>query len=132
MAALLDALDLRGVDALLPGLGRPASACASSPSTRERFARVVAANTFLPTGDQHAGEAFRAWQQFSQETPEFPSARSSPADAHAPLAPEVIAAYDAPFPDESLQGGRAPVPAARADVARRSRGARPTAPRGRC
>ena len=37
----------------------------------ERFARVVAANTFLPTGDHHPGEAFLAWQRYSQDTPSF-------------------------------------------------------------
>ncbi len=30
----------------------------------ERFAAVCAANTFLPTGDQPAGEAFLAWRKF--------------------------------------------------------------------
>ena len=39
----------------------------------ERFARVVAANTMLPTGDHHPGEAFLAWQKFSQEVPLFPA-----------------------------------------------------------
>ena len=39
----------------------------------ERFARVVAANTMLPTGDHHPGEAFLAWQKFSQEVPSFPA-----------------------------------------------------------
>ena len=31
-----------------------------------RFARVVAANTFLPTGDTPPGDAFFDWQRFSQ------------------------------------------------------------------
>ena len=35
------------------------------------FDAVVAANTFLPTGQQPVGEAFTKWQQFSQQTPEF-------------------------------------------------------------
>jgi len=39
----------------------------------DRFARVVAANTFLPTGDTNPGEAFFAWQRFSQEVDEFPT-----------------------------------------------------------
>jgi haloalkane dehalogenase len=37
----------------------------------ERFARVVAANTFLPTGDVHPGKAFLTWQRYSQDTPQF-------------------------------------------------------------
>ena len=47
----------------------------------DRFAGVVAANTFLPTGDGRPGEAFLAWQKFSQEVPELPSAASSTAAA---------------------------------------------------
>ncbi len=33
----------------------------------------MAANTFLPTGDRDPGEAFRAWQQFSQDVDPFPT-----------------------------------------------------------
>ena len=39
----------------------------------QRFARVVTANTMLPTGDHAAGEAFERWRTFSQETPVFPA-----------------------------------------------------------
>ena len=38
----------------------------------ERFARVVVANSGLPTGDRPLTDAFLAWQKFSQETPVFP------------------------------------------------------------
>ncbi|HEX3979832.1 MAG TPA: haloalkane dehalogenase, partial [Acidimicrobiales bacterium] len=38
-----------------------------------RFARVVAANTFLPTGDSHPGDAFMGWLKFSQEVEPFPT-----------------------------------------------------------
>src|SRR4051812_14504172 len=37
----------------------------------DRFARVVTANTFLPTGEQPAGEAFLGWQKFSQTVEDF-------------------------------------------------------------
>ncbi len=37
-----------------------------------RFARIMAANTFLPTDDTPPGEAFLRWQNFSQTTPDFP------------------------------------------------------------
>src|SRR3954469_24135259 len=36
-----------------------------------RFARVVAANTFLPTGDGKPSDGFLNWQQFSQTVPEL-------------------------------------------------------------
>ena len=73
----------------------------------ERFARVVAANTTLPTGDRDPGDAFRAWQRFSQETPTFDVGRIVSTGCTTDLTPEVIAAYDAPFPtDELKQGAR--------------------------
>jgi haloalkane dehalogenase len=70
-----------------------------------RFARVVAANTFLPTGDRHPGDAFLAWQKFSQETETFRVGRIVNGGCTTELPPEVIAAYDAPFPDETFKEG---------------------------
>ncbi len=71
----------------------------------DRFARVVAANTALPTGDQHPGEAFLAWQRFSQETPDFPVGHIIDGGCMSTLPADVIAAYDAPFPDDSYKAG---------------------------
>lgn len=71
----------------------------------ERFARVVAANTFLPTGDMPAGEAFEAWRRYSQETPCFHVGGIVRGGCVTDLAPEVIAAYDAPFPDDRYKAG---------------------------
>jgi haloalkane dehalogenase len=71
----------------------------------ERFSRVVAANTFLPTGDRNPGEAFLRWQQFSQTAPELPIGRIINGGCVTDLPPEVIAAYEAPFPDESYKEG---------------------------
>jgi haloalkane dehalogenase len=70
-----------------------------------QFARVIAANTFLPTGDQKVSEAFHNWREFSQSVPEFPVGRIVSGGCKTPLAPEVAAAYDAPFPDESYKSG---------------------------
>lgn len=36
-----------------------------------RFARVVVANTGLPTGNQELTQAFLAWQRFAAETENF-------------------------------------------------------------
>jgi haloalkane dehalogenase len=71
----------------------------------DRFRRVVAANTFLPTGDRDPGEAFRAWRRFSQEVPELPVGRILQGATVSELPDEVVAAYDAPFPDESYKEG---------------------------
>jgi haloalkane dehalogenase len=71
----------------------------------ERFARIVAANTSLPTGDQTPPEAFFAWQRFSQDVPELPVGQIVRTGCATPIPPEVIAAYDAPFPDERYKAG---------------------------
>ena len=71
----------------------------------EFFARVVAANTFLPTGDQLPGEAFLRWRDFSQRVPEFPTGFILQSATTTELPPEVVGAYDAPFPDESYKAG---------------------------
>jgi haloalkane dehalogenase len=71
----------------------------------ERFARVVAANTFLPTGDSSPGEAFLRWQEFSQTVPTFPAGAIVNAGCTTDLAPSVVAGYDAPFPDQALTAG---------------------------
>lgn len=104
MTALLETLDLR--DATLVGqdwgglIGL--RLVAEHP---DRFARVVAANTFLPTGDRDPGDAFRAWQRFSQDTPTFGVGAIVNGGCTTDLAPEVIAGYDAPFPDERFKEG---------------------------
>ena len=72
----------------------------------ERFSRVVAANTFLNIGDRPPSEAFMAWRKYSQETPVFNvSAIMQGGCKIKPLAEDVKAAYDAPFPDESYKAG---------------------------
>jgi haloalkane dehalogenase len=69
------------------------------------FRRVVAANTMLPDGEHNPGEAFLAWQKFSQETPVFHVGGIVKGGTTSEMAPKVVAAYDAPFPDESYKEG---------------------------
>jgi haloalkane dehalogenase len=71
----------------------------------ERFARVAIGNGGLPTGEERMSEAFRAWQDFSQTTPELHIGNIVSGGCSERLAPEVIAAYDAPFPDETFKEG---------------------------
>lgn len=71
----------------------------------ERYARVAIGNTGLPTGHGAASEAFLRWQQFSRESPHFPIGAIVNGGCTSDLAPEVIAAYDAPFPDDTYTAG---------------------------
>ncbi len=71
----------------------------------ERFDAVVAANTFLPSGREPLGDAFAAWQRFSQEVPEFNVGQIIQKGCTGDLSEQVLAAYNAPFPDESYKMG---------------------------
>jgi haloalkane dehalogenase len=101
---VLDELDLRDITLVCQDWGGLLGLrlVAAAP---DRFARVVAANTFLPTGDRDPGDAFRAWRDFSQTTETFPVGFIVNGGCTTDLAPDVVAAYDAPFPDESYKEG---------------------------
>lgn len=103
-ASLLDQLDLREVTLVCQDWGGLIGLrlLAEQP---ERFARVVAANTGLPTGEQTPIDAFLAWRRFSQEVPELPVGALIGRGTTSVLSPEVVAAYDAPFPDERYKAG---------------------------
>jgi len=104
LRATIEALDLRRITLVCQDWGGLLGLRIAG-ETPERFARIVAANTFLPTGDTAASEAFLAWRKFSQNVPEFPTGRILQGATQTELSPEVVAAYDAPFPDEAYKAG---------------------------
>lgn len=71
----------------------------------DKFARVLAANTMLPTGDHAPGEAFMKWRTFSQEVAEFPVAGIIKGATVTELAPSVLEGYNAPYPSEEHKAG---------------------------
>ena len=103
-AALLDGLGLQGMTLVGQDWGGLIGLrlVAEHPDS---FARVVTANTSLPTGDRPANEAFMNWQRFSQEVEEFPVGFIVNSGCTTELSDEVRAAYDAPFPDERYKEG---------------------------
>jgi haloalkane dehalogenase len=104
LAALIEVLDLRELVHVgqdwggLLGLRLVAE-------NEDRFAAVVVANTFLPTGDEPSNEAFERWRAASQKMPEFAAGMILARTCTPPLAADVAAAYDAPFPDERYVAG---------------------------
>jgi haloalkane dehalogenase len=103
-ASLLTALDLRGVTLVCQDWGGLIGLRLAAEHP-DRFARIVAANTFLPTGDTPPGRAFLRWQRFSQETPVFHAGGIVKGACATALPDDVIAAYDAPFPDDRYLAG---------------------------
>lgn len=104
------ALDLRGITLFCQDWGGLIGLRLAAEDP-ERFDRIVAANTFLPTGDQPMGEAFLKWQRYTQEVPEFPIGRAISRGCFSEVPEEVAAAYEAPFPDETYKEAARAFPA---------------------
>jgi haloalkane dehalogenase len=71
----------------------------------DRFARVVIGNTGLPNGFQKPSKAFLAWQQYSQTVENFHVGAIVNGGCSRTLSNGEVAAYDAPFPDDSYKAG---------------------------
>ncbi len=108
--ALFDRLDLRDITFFGQDWGGLVGLrlLAAEP---DRYTRVAIGNTGLPTGEGRPSEAFLAWQKFSQETDDFPVGALINGGTTTDLSSEVIAAYDAPFPDDSYKAGARIFPA---------------------
>lgn len=77
----------------------------------ERFARLVIMNTGLSTG-KHVGRGFLGWRQFVESVQDLPIGqiiRMGTVQGDK-LPPEVIAAYEAPFPDAFYKTGAKVLP----------------------
>jgi len=75
----------------------------------ERFARLVIMNTGLPTGKGKPGEAFLAWRSYTETHPDLEVGQSILNGMAHPekLTREIVAAYEAPFPDVKYKAGAA-------------------------
>jgi haloalkane dehalogenase len=76
----------------------------------DRFAAVVAANTGLPTGDHDMPEVWWQFRRAVEKAETLDVARLVQGGCRTRLTPEVRAAYDAPFPDESFKAGPRAMP----------------------
>jgi haloalkane dehalogenase len=108
-ALVFDVLDLRGVTLVgqdwggLLGLRLVAEHL-------DRFSAVVAANTGLPTGDRDMPEVWWQFRRAVEKAERLDIARLVQAGCRSRFTPEVRAAYDAPFPDESYKAGPRAMP----------------------
>lgn len=76
----------------------------------DRFSRLVAANTGLPTGDQPMPEVWWQFREAVEGADSLDVSRFVQAGCHSELSMEVRAAYDAPFPDETFMAGPRAMP----------------------
>jgi len=102
--AFMRALDLRGITLFGQDWGGLIGLRLAAEDG-DRFARIVASNTFLPTGREPVSQAFLRWRKHSQEAPVLDVGKIIARSCVVPPTPEVIAAYEAPFPDETYKAG---------------------------
>ena len=76
----------------------------------DRFARVVAANTGLPTGDHPMPDVWLRFREVVRTAPTLSVSRLVQSGCQTKLPADVLAAYDAPFPDESFLAGPRAMP----------------------
>jgi len=72
----------------------------------ELFARLVIMNTGLPTGDEPMGKGFMRWREFASSSSDLPVGLViQNGTAERALKPEIVAAYESPFPDVTYKAG---------------------------
>ena len=111
LVGLIEALDLRDITLVCQDWGGLLGLTIAADHGY-RFARLVLLNTFLPTGEEKISDAFMQWRAFSQKVGTRMQVGRLVAQTitNYALPAEVIAAYDAPFPDDSYKAGAAVFP----------------------
>ena len=103
-SVLFDALDLTGVTLVCQDWGGLLGLrlVAEQP---DRFTRVCAANTGLPDGSHRLPDVWWQFRDFVVRTEDLPVGLLVRSGCVQQMAPEVQAAYDAPFPDVAHKAG---------------------------
>lgn len=108
-ALVFDVLDLRGVTLVGQDWGGLIGLRLAAEHP-DRFARIVAANTGLPTGDTDMPEIWHRFRATVQTAPTLDIGRLVQSGCRRPLSDAARAGYDAPFPDESYKAGPRAMP----------------------
>jgi len=103
-SVLFDALDLQDVTLLCQDWGGLIGIRLAMEHP-DRFARICAANTGLPDGQHRLPEEWWRFRDFVARTEDLPVGFLVSAAVVDPMPPEVVAAYDAPFPDATYKAG---------------------------
>jgi haloalkane dehalogenase len=110
LTAWLAAVDLRGITLICQDWGSLLGLRLAAENP-DRFAAIVVANGFLPTGDRDPGPAFKTWRAFARYSPVLPVGRIVATGTRRTLSAAERAAYDAPYPDASYKAGARAFPA---------------------
>jgi len=98
----LDQIDLDQVTVVVQDWGGPIG-LRWAVEHADQVARLVVLNTGLFTG--RVSKGFMAWRDFAERTPDLPIGMILQGATTTDLAPEVVAAYEAPFPTQESKAG---------------------------
>ncbi len=102
VSAHLARLDLSGVTVVVQDWGGPIGLRWATENA-DRVGGLVILNTGLFTG--RVSKGFMAWRDFAERTPDLPIGRIIQGATATELPPEVVAAYEAPFPNPESKAG---------------------------
>lgn len=112
LTGFIEALDLRHITAVVQDWGGLIGLTVATQMP-DRFDRLVIMNTGLPNGEDPLGEPFMRWLAFCERVgrrlPVGRVVRGGLVDGST-MPDEVVAAYEAPFPDERYKAGAAAWP----------------------
>lgn len=104
MAELLEHLDLTGATMVVHDWGGPVG-LRLAVDHASRIDRMVVLDTGLFTGHQKMSDAWSAFRDFVERTEDLPIGMLVGGACLTPPSPEVLAAYEAPFPDATFKQG---------------------------
>ena len=102
VTAHLDQIELSDVTVVVQDWGGPIG-LRWAVEHPERVGRLVILNTGLFTG--RVSKGFLVWRDFVERTPDLPVGNIVEGGTATDLPPEVIAAYEAPFPTQAAKAG---------------------------
>jgi haloalkane dehalogenase len=109
LAGFIEALDLQQITAVVQDWGGLIGLTVAAQMP-QRFARLVIMNTYLPAGEP-LPEAFMRWRTFAERVgTNLPVGRIIQSSTVSTLADDVLAGYEAPFPDAGYKAGAAAWP----------------------
>ena len=107
VSALLGSLDLREATVVVQDWGGPIG-LRWAVENADRVARLVILNTGLFTG--RVSKGFMAWRDFAERNPDLPVGFVIQGATTSDLPDEVVAGYEAPFPNAESKAGAAQFP----------------------
>jgi haloalkane dehalogenase len=103
----LEQIDLQDVTVVVQDWGGPIG-LRWAVEHPDQVGRLVILNTGLASG--RVSKGFMAWREFAESTPDLPIGMIMQGATTTDLAPEIVAAYEAPFPTPESKAGAAQFP----------------------